>query len=160
MDMKRVMRVTEGVIRDIPIRAGEVSLLPAHVRHSPQRPVPDSVGLVVENERRPGDLDGFEWFCFGCGTLLHRVEISVTDIVKDLPPLFAAFYANVSATEISTRWRSVPQPKQNHSKPSRSPGRRSFSTTRPTESGTGAEVNGEHAPGARTPRLRGSEYLG
>src|SRR5215469_17600400 len=58
--------VEEGVIRDIPIRAGEVFLLPAHLRHSPQRPVPDSVGLVVENERRPGDLDGFEWFCFGC----------------------------------------------------------------------------------------------
>ena len=29
--------VEEGVIRDIPIRAGEVFLLPAHVRHSPQR---------------------------------------------------------------------------------------------------------------------------
>jgi hypothetical protein len=48
--------------------------------------VPDSVGLVVENERRPGDLDGFEWFCFGCGTLLHRFEISVADIVKGPPP--------------------------------------------------------------------------
>jgi 3-hydroxyanthranilate 3,4-dioxygenase len=89
--------VEEGVIRDIPIRAGEVFLLPAHVRHSPQRPVPGSVGLVVENERRPGDLDGFEWFCFGCGALLHRVEISVADIVRDLPPLFAAFYADLSA---------------------------------------------------------------
>lgn len=93
-----VLKVIEqGIIRDIPIRAGEVFLLPAHVRHSPQRPVSDSVGLVVENERRPGDLDGFEWFCFGCGTLLHRVEISVADIVRDLPPLFAGFYANVSA---------------------------------------------------------------
>jgi 3-hydroxyanthranilate 3,4-dioxygenase len=82
----RVLKVIEqGVIRDIRIRAGEVSLLPAHVRHSPQRPVPDSVALVVENERRPGDLDGFEWFCFGCGTLLHRVEITVADTVRDLP---------------------------------------------------------------------------
>jgi 3-hydroxyanthranilate 3,4-dioxygenase len=77
--------------------AGEVFLLPAHVRHSPQRPISGSLGLVVENERRSGDIDGFEWFCFGCGTLLHRVEIAVADIVKDLPPLFAAFYANVEA---------------------------------------------------------------
>jgi 3-hydroxyanthranilate 3,4-dioxygenase len=93
-----VLKVVEnGTIRDVPIREGEVFLLPAHVRHSPQRPIPGSVGLVVENERRPGDLDGFEWFCFGCGALLHRVEIAVADIVKDLPPLFVAFYADTTA---------------------------------------------------------------
>jgi 3-hydroxyanthranilate 3,4-dioxygenase len=93
-----VLKVAEnGVIRDVPIRAGEVFLLPAHVRHSPQRPMPGSIGLVVENERRLGDIDGFEWFCFGCGELVHRVEIAVADIVRDLPPLFAAFYADASA---------------------------------------------------------------
>jgi 3-hydroxyanthranilate 3,4-dioxygenase len=97
-----VLKVMEdGVVRDIPIREGEVFLLPAHVRHSPQRPLPGSVGLVVENERRPGDLDGFEWFCFGCGALLYRVEIAVSDIVKDLPPLFAAFYADLPARTCS-----------------------------------------------------------
>ena len=36
--------------------------------------------------------DGFEWFCFGCGGLVHRVEVEVKDIVKDLPPLFEAFH--------------------------------------------------------------------
>lgn len=92
-----VLKVMEnGVIRDVPIRAGEVFLLPAHVRHSPQRPMPGSVGLVVENERL-GDIDGFEWFCFGCGAFVHRVDIAVANIVKDLPPLFAAFYADAAA---------------------------------------------------------------
>lgn len=38
--------------------------------------------------------DGFEWFCFDCGELVHRVEVKVQDIVKDLPPLFDAFYGN------------------------------------------------------------------
>jgi 3-hydroxyanthranilate 3,4-dioxygenase len=28
---------------------------------------------------------------------VHRVEVSVRDIVKDLPPLFEAFYASVQA---------------------------------------------------------------
>jgi 3-hydroxyanthranilate 3,4-dioxygenase len=80
-----------GRVHDVPIRAGEVFLLPAHLRHSPQRPEAGSVGLVVENARRPEDRDGFEWFCFECGALVHRVETAIADIVRDLPPLFAAF---------------------------------------------------------------------
>ena len=87
----------EGRIYDVPIRAGEVFLLPPHVRHSPQRPAPGSVGLVVEAPRAAGMLDGFEWFCFGCGALVHRVELPVANIVTDLPPLFEAFYADEAA---------------------------------------------------------------
>ena len=83
-------------IHDVPIREGEVFLLPPHLRHSPQRPVPGSVGLVVESARGAGEIDGFEWFCFECGERVHRVEVTLTDIVKDLPPLFAAFYADQS----------------------------------------------------------------
>ena len=82
----------EGFIYDVPIRAGEVFMLPPHVRHSPQRPQEGSIGLVVEGTRRAGDQDGFEWFCFQCGSLVHRVELEIHDIVKDLPPLFDAFY--------------------------------------------------------------------
>ena len=87
----------EGRIHDVPIREGEIFLLPAHVRHSPQRPVPGSVGLVVEGARREGERDGFEWFCMECGALVHRVEVQVRNIVADLPPLFAAFYADEAA---------------------------------------------------------------
>jgi len=93
-----VLKLAEaGRIYDVPIREGEVFLLPPHLRHSPQRPIAGSIGLVVENARRPGDKDGFEWFCFDCGALLHRVEIALADVVKDLPPLFAAFYADTTA---------------------------------------------------------------
>jgi 3-hydroxyanthranilate 3,4-dioxygenase len=93
-----VLKIAErGKIYDVPIREGEVFLLPPHARHSPQRPVPGSVGLVVEGTRRATDRDGFEWFCFSCGGLVHRVEIQVKDIVKDLPPLFSAFYGDKAA---------------------------------------------------------------
>jgi 3-hydroxyanthranilate 3,4-dioxygenase len=84
----------EGRIEDVVIREGDVYLLPPHTRHSPQRPVPGSVGLVVEGTRRADDRDGFEWFCFGCGALVHRVEVAVKNLVTDLPPLFQAFYAD------------------------------------------------------------------
>lgn len=90
-----VLKIAEdGEIYDVPIREGEVFLLPPHVRHSPQRPVPGSVGLVVEGVRPPGTRDGFEWYCFECGALVHRVEVEVKDIVADLPPLFRAFEEN------------------------------------------------------------------
>jgi len=67
------------------------------LRHSPQRPIAGFVGLVVENPRGRAEKDGFEWFCFECGALVHRVEIAVADVVNDLPPLFAAFYADAEA---------------------------------------------------------------
>ena len=59
--------------------------------------MPGSVGLVVESPRADGILDGFEWFCFECKKLIHRVEVTVDDIVTDLPPLFEAFYADETA---------------------------------------------------------------
>ena len=41
--------------------------------------------------------DGFEWYCFGCGGLVHRVEVTLGNIVADLPPLYEAFYADEMA---------------------------------------------------------------
>jgi 3-hydroxyanthranilate 3,4-dioxygenase len=88
-----VLRVmAQGRPRDLAIKAGDIFLLPPHVRHSPQRPVPGSIGLVVERRRPPGMIDGFEWFCPSCHALVHRVEIQLRSIVADLPPLFEAFY--------------------------------------------------------------------
>ncbi|MBU3867223.1 3-hydroxyanthranilate 3,4-dioxygenase [Streptomyces sp. 4503] len=79
---------------DVQIREGDVFLLPAHVRHSPQRPEPGSIGLVVEQTRPEGALDGFEWYCTECHHLVHRSEVALISIVEDLPPLFAAFYGD------------------------------------------------------------------
>jgi 3-hydroxyanthranilate 3,4-dioxygenase len=89
-----VLKVIEdGKPRDLPVREGEILLLPAHLRHSPQRPEPGSVGLVVEKVR-PHDVDdAFEWYCPKCWTCVHRLEVNVQDIVRDLPPLFEAFYS-------------------------------------------------------------------
>lgn len=90
-----ILKVAEGGrICDVPIREGDVLLAEPHLRHSPQRPQPGSIGLVVEGPRHPGVKDGFEWLCFACGTLVHRVELEVRDIVKDLPPLFERFYSS------------------------------------------------------------------
>ena len=80
----------------MPVREGDVFLLPPHVPHSPQRPQEGSIGLVVE-AARPDALDAFEWYCFECGALVHRIEVKVTHLVKDLPPLYEAFYRDEAA---------------------------------------------------------------
>src|SRR3954470_1923367 len=47
------LRILEaGKPKDIPIRAGEIFLLPRKVPHSPQRPA-GTVGMVIERKRRP-----------------------------------------------------------------------------------------------------------
>jgi 3-hydroxyanthranilate 3,4-dioxygenase len=85
-----------GNFYDLPIKEGEVFLMPPHVRHSPQRPG-GSIGLVVEPQRAPDQKDGFEWYCFHCSALVHRVEVKVTHLVRDLPPLYEAFFNDEKA---------------------------------------------------------------
>jgi 3-hydroxyanthranilate 3,4-dioxygenase len=86
-----------GTPRRIEIREGETWLLPRFVPHSPQRPEAGSIGLVVERVREDGLLEKFQWYCPECCALVHEVELQVRDIVKDLPPVFAAFYADERA---------------------------------------------------------------
>ncbi len=89
--------VQHGALVDVPIREGEVLLLPPHVPHSPQRPEPDSVGLVVERTRPAGVKDGFEWYCGNCATRIWRREIQLRDIVTDLPPVFEEYYGTMAS---------------------------------------------------------------
>jgi len=78
---------------DLPIRQGEILMLPANVPHSPQRQA-NTVGLVVERRRRPGELDGFRWFCEKCNNLLYEEFFALTSIETQFPPIFERFFAN------------------------------------------------------------------
>ena len=80
---------------DVPIRAGEIFLLPPEVPHSPQRPA-GTVGLVVERRRRDGELDGFSWYCERCGARLYLERVPLHDIETQLPPIFARFYSSLA----------------------------------------------------------------
>src|SRR6185436_17134767 len=68
--------IEDGRPRDLPIREGEILLVPGNVRHCPKRPA-GSIGLVVE-KIRPLDVDdAFEWYCRQCFAMIHRVEVNV-----------------------------------------------------------------------------------
>ena len=86
--------VQDGERVDIPIREGEILLLPPRVPHSPQR-FADTVGLVVERKRLPDELDGFVWYCDNCDHKLYEEFLHVDDIVAQLPPVFDRFYGSL-----------------------------------------------------------------
>lgn len=86
--------VQDGARVDIPIRQGEILLLPARVPHSPQR-FENSVGLVVERTRRPEEQDGFLWYCSYCQYPLYAEYLHVSDIETQLPPVFERFHQSI-----------------------------------------------------------------
>jgi 3-hydroxyanthranilate 3,4-dioxygenase len=87
--------VLDGRVIDVPIRRGEVFLLPAEVPHSPQRPA-GSVGIVVERRRSPEELDGFSWYCEQCGHRLYLERVAVRNIETQLPEIFSRFYSSLA----------------------------------------------------------------
>ncbi|MAT40393.1 MAG: 3-hydroxyanthranilate 3,4-dioxygenase [Ectothiorhodospiraceae bacterium] len=85
--------IDNGEMKDIPIREGEIFLLPAKVPHSPQRPA-NTVGLVVERKRREGEKDGFQWYCENCGEMLYEEYFPLENIVSQLPPIMERFFSS------------------------------------------------------------------
>lgn len=83
-----------GNIVNVPIKAGDLFLLPGKVPHSPQRG-PNTVGLVIERVRQGQEIDGFLWFCEQCDEKLYEEYLNLTDIVTQLPPLMQRFYEDL-----------------------------------------------------------------
>lgn len=102
--------IDDGVPKDIHIKQGEIFLLPPRTPHSPQRPA-NTVGLVIERKRAQRELDAFMWFCEACGNKLYEEFLPLTDIVKQLPPIFERFYQNEEHRTCS-KCGSVMQPPQ------------------------------------------------
>jgi 3-hydroxyanthranilate 3,4-dioxygenase len=101
--------VEDGRITNIPIREGEVFLLPPEVPHSPQRPA-GSVGLVVERRRAPEELDGFSWYCENCGHQLYLERVPVSNLVTQLPEIFSRFFSNVARRTCGACGTIMPTP--------------------------------------------------
>ncbi len=87
-----VVRIQEdGQAVDIPIRQGEMFLLPARVPHSPIRSA-GSIGLVIELKRTGKERDGLIWFCDHCNNKLHESYFQLDNIEKDFIPRFRHYY--------------------------------------------------------------------
>jgi 3-hydroxyanthranilate 3,4-dioxygenase len=74
----------DGTPETIDIREGDMFLLPPRTPHSPQRPA-NTVGIVIERYRKPGEMDKLMWFCESCNHKLYEATMAVEDIVTQLP---------------------------------------------------------------------------
>lgn len=83
----------DGKPVDVPIKEGEMFLLPPEVPHSPIR-TEGSVGLVVERIRKADHDDGLLWYCDNCNHKLHETYFHLDDIEKDFLPRFKEFYSS------------------------------------------------------------------
>lgn len=85
--------VEDGQVKEIPVREGEIFLLPAGIPHSPQRPA-NTVGLVIERKRREGEEDHLRWFCEQCGEVLHDASFELVDLGKQIKGAIQEFSAD------------------------------------------------------------------
>lgn len=83
----------DGKAVTIPIKEGEMFLLPGNVPHQPRRG-PNTVGLVIE-VKRENLKDGLQWYCEKCNNKLHEYYFQLTNIEKDFIPRFREFYGNI-----------------------------------------------------------------
>lgn len=83
----------DGKSRDIHIKEGDMFLLPAGIPHSPIRGE-NTVGLVIELNRKEKMQDGLLWFCDKCNHKLHEFSFPLKNIEKDFIGRFKEFYAS------------------------------------------------------------------
>lgn len=87
--------IEDGKVRDLPIRQGDIFLLPPGIPHSPQRPA-NTVGLVVEHRRPENAKDHLRWYCPQCGDIVHDVNFHTIDLGKQLKPIIEEFRSNAA----------------------------------------------------------------
>ena len=83
----------DGKCVDVPIKDGEIFLLPPRIPHNPIRGE-NTVGLVIERKRRNGELDGLLWFCENCNEKLYEEYFELTDITTQFQGVFKQFYGD------------------------------------------------------------------
>lgn len=91
------------------VKAGEVMIINAFTPHSPIRP-PDTLGLVVERPRVPGEKDGIVWYCDACGHTLHHLEMDCQDIETQLKQALDGFNADLALRTCSRCGSVLPHP--------------------------------------------------
>src|SRR5205814_10315590 len=78
-DIKVRVREGERIVDHI-VREGETFFIPPNVPHSPQRPA-DTIGVVVERRRPPGEQEHVIFYCENCGALVEDIHFDCADIL-------------------------------------------------------------------------------
>lgn len=81
----------EGKAVEVPIKEGDIFLLPPKVPHMPRR-FENTIGLVIERKRREGEKDGLLWFCEKCNHKLFEEYFELSNIETQFQGVFKKFY--------------------------------------------------------------------
>eukprot|EP00284_Hemiselmis_tepida_P017247 CAMPEP_0174942934 /NCGR_PEP_ID=MMETSP1355-20121228/75413_1 /TAXON_ID=464990 /ORGANISM="Hemiselmis tepida, Strain CCMP443" /LENGTH=224 /DNA_ID=CAMNT_0016190145 /DNA_START=1 /DNA_END=671 /DNA_ORIENTATION=+ len=88
--------IQQGKKKVVDIKQGQLFVLPPRIPHSPQRPQEGSLGLVIERERREGEMDGLRWYTdfATCQEILWERFFRCDDLGRDLVPVVQAYKAS------------------------------------------------------------------
>jgi 3-hydroxyanthranilate 3,4-dioxygenase len=101
-----------GMKREIPIKEGEIFVLSGRIPHSPQR-FENTIGLVIERERKEGETDGLRWYVPETDTILFQDWFHCTDLGTQLKPIIDAFFASEEyKSKVPTKSYPLPHPVQ------------------------------------------------
>ena len=88
------VRIREGDhIVDHLVREGETFFIPPNVPHAPVRP-PDTLGMVVERRRPPGEREHVIFYCDNCEALVEDIHFDCADIVQAFSQAMLDFWAD------------------------------------------------------------------
>ena len=88
------VRIREGDhIVDHLVREGETFFIPPNVPHAPVRP-PDTIGMVVERRRPPGEREHVIFYCDKCEALVEDIDFDCADIVQAFSQAMLDFWAD------------------------------------------------------------------
>ena len=85
--------IENNVRKDIVIKEGEFFVLPARIPHSPQRAA-NSIGLVIERRREPGEIDGVRWHIPNETNVLYEKWFFCKDLGIELVPLIKNYFSS------------------------------------------------------------------
>lgn len=88
------VRIRQGDrIVDHMVREGETFFIPPNVPHAPVRP-PETLGMVVERRRPPGESEHVIFYCDNCEALVEDIHFDCADIVQAFSQAMLDFWAD------------------------------------------------------------------
>lgn len=85
--------VENGEFKDIAINEGDLFLLPSFIPHSPQRPE-NTIGLVIERDRKSDEHDGLRWYCDNCKAVVYEEFFHCVNLGAQLKPVIERYYGS------------------------------------------------------------------
>jgi 3-hydroxyanthranilate 3,4-dioxygenase len=104
------VRIREGdQIVDHLVREGETFFIPPNVPHAPVRP-PNTLGLVVERRRPPGETEHVIFYCENCLALVEDIHFDCGDIVQHFSQAMLDFWNDDARRTCKNCSQKVEQP--------------------------------------------------